>query len=178
VDVANFRTGAAIGLRPCRKEDTGVSRAFVKDDDGGTGVEDLPDRLVSGHRNLVTPEGLAHIDAEIDRLQEDYATAQGTGDRSALQRVARDLRYWTARRSTAEVQEAAAPDGIVHFGSKVTILRSDGRKQTYRIVGEDEADPAKGTLSYVSPLAQALLGRRAGEEVKVGASTAEIEEIG
>lgn len=154
-----------------------MSRAFVKDDDGGMGVEDLPDRLVSGHRNLVTPEGLAQIDAEIDRSQEDYAAAQGTGDRGALQRVARDLRYWTARRSTAEVQEPPLSDGIVHFGSKVTILRADGRKQTYRIVGEDEADPAKGTVSYVSPLAQALLGRRIGDEVKAGASTAEIEDI-
>lgn len=154
-----------------------MSRAFVKDDDGGTGVEDLPDRLVSEHRNLVTPEGLAAIDAEIDRLQDAYAAAQGSADRSALQRVARDLRYWTARRSTAEVQEPPPSDGVVHFGSKVAIRRADGRKQTYRIVGEDEADPAKGTLSYVSPLAQALLGRRAGDEVKAGASTAEIEEI-
>lgn len=154
-----------------------MSRAFVKDDDGGTGVEDLPDRLVSEHRNLVTPEGLAAIDAEINRLQDAYAAAQGTADRSALQRVARDLRYWTARRSTAEVQEPPPLDGVVHFGSKVAIRRADGRKQTYRIVGEDEADPAKGTLSYVSPLAQAMLGRCAGDEVKAGASTAEIEAI-
>lgn len=155
-----------------------MSRAFVKDDDGGTGVEDLPDRLVSAHRNLVTTDGLAQIDTEIERLQEDYAAAQTAADRSALQRVARDLRYWMARRSTAEVQEPPAADGTVHFGSKVTILRPDGRKQTYRIVGEDEADPTKGTLSYVSPLAQALLGRRIGDEVKAGASTAEIEKIG
>lgn len=154
-----------------------MSRAFVKDDDGGTGVEDLPDRLISEHRNLVTAEGLTKIEAEIDRLQEDYAQAQSAADRSALQKIARDLRYWTSRRSTAEVQEAPAKDGLVHFGSTVTILRGDGRKNTYRIVGEDEADPSKGTLSYVSPLAQALLGRRVGDEVKAGASTAEIEKI-
>lgn len=154
-----------------------MSRAFVKDDDAGTGVENLPDRLVSEYRNLVTPEGLAAIDAEIDRLQVQYAAAQGTQDRSELQRVARDLRYWTARRSSAEVQEAPPADDAVHFGSKVTILRADGRRQVYRIVGEDEADPARGTLSYVSPLAQALLGRRIGDEVKAGASTAEIEDI-
>lgn len=155
-----------------------MSRAFVKDDDGGTGVEDLPDRLVSEHRNLVTPEGLVQIDGEIDRLQEEYAVAQAAADRSALQRIARDLRYWMARRSSAEVQEPAAADGTVRFGSKVTILRADGRKQTYRIVGEDEAEPSKGTLSYVSPLAQALMGRRVGDEVKAGGSSAEIEEIG
>lgn len=154
-----------------------MSRAFVKDDDGGTGAEDLPDRLISEHRNLVTAEGLTQIDTEIDRLQEAYAAAQSSADRSALQKVARDLRYWTSRRSTAEVQEPPPADGTAHFGSKVTIMRADGRRQTYRIVGEDEADPAKGTLSYVSPLAQALLGRRTGEEVKAGASTAEIEVI-
>jgi transcription elongation GreA/GreB family factor len=154
-----------------------VSRAFVKEDVEGAGVQDLPDRLVSAYRNLVTPEGLALIDSEIERLQEDYAAAQTAGERSALQRVARDLRYWMARRSTAEVQDPPAPDGVVRFGSKVSLVRPDGRKQTYRIVGEDEANPAQGTLSYVSPLAQALLGRRAGDEVKAGASTAEIESI-
>lgn len=154
-----------------------MSRAFVKDDDGGQGAEDLPDRLISEHRNLVTADGLKLIEDEIGRLQANYAEAQSSADRIALQKIARDLRYWTARRSSAEVQEVAVKDGTVHFGSKVTILRADGRRQTYRIVGEDEANPAKGTISYVSPLAQALLGRKAGDEVKAGASTAEIEKI-
>lgn len=154
-----------------------MSRAFVKDDDGGMGAEDLPDRLISGHRNLVTKEGLHKIDAEIDRLQAQYAEAQSAADRIALQKVARDLRYWSARRSSAEVQEQPPQDGTVHFGSKVTILRPDGRKQTYRIVGEDEAEPAKGTLSYVSPLAQALIGRKVGDDVRAGASSAEISGI-
>lgn len=154
-----------------------MSRAFVRDDDGGEGAEDLPDRLISEHRNLVTVEGLAQIDGEISRLQAEYAEAQSAADRIALQKIARDLRYWTARRSSAEVQDMAARDGSVHFGSKVMIVRADGRRQTYRIVGEDEAIPAKGTISYVSPLAQALLGRKVGDEVQAGASTAEIEKI-
>lgn len=154
-----------------------MSRAFVKDDDGGSGVEDLPDRLISQHRNLVTPEGLDLIEAEVDRLQAEYADAQTAADRTLLQKVARDLRYWTARRASAEVQDAPPRDGRVHFGSKVTVLRADGRRQTFRLVGEDEADPAKGTLSYVSPLAQALLGRSIGDEVRAGASSAEIEQI-
>ena len=154
-----------------------MSRAFVKDDDGGDGTEDLPDRLISEHPNLVTPEGLAQIEAEIARLSADYAAAQTAADRAALQKIARDLRYWTARRSSAQLHAAPADAKSVHFGSRVTILRADGRKQTYRIVGEDEADPAKGTLSYVSPLAQALLGKAEGEEVKAGAGLAEIIEI-
>lgn len=154
-----------------------MSRAFVKDDDGGQGAEDLPDRLISEHRNLVTSEGLQAIEAEIDRLQHAYAVAQGAADRIALQKIARDLRYWAARRSSAEVQGKPPADGKAHFGSTVTIVRPDGRKQTFRIVGEDEADPAEGTLSYVSPLAQALIGRSEGDEVHAGASQAEIETI-
>ena len=58
----------------------------------------------------------------------------------------------------------------VHFGSTVTMLREDGRRQTYRIVGEDEADPSAGTLSYVSPVAQALMGKQVGEMVEAGAA--------
>lgn len=154
-----------------------MSRAFVKDDDGGEGNEDLPDRLISEHRNLVTPEGLAQIEVEIERMSAAYAEAQSAADRIALQRVARDLRYWTARRSSAEVQPPPRPDGSVQFGSRITILRDDGRRQTYRIVGEDEADPGSGTLSYVAPLAQALLGRAAGDEVRAGAATAEIVSV-
>ena len=65
----------------------------------------------------------------------------------------------------------------MHFGSTVTIEREDGRRQTFRIVGEDEANPAHGTLSYVSPLAQALAGKSVGEVVRAGTSGAEIVAI-
>lgn len=139
--------------------------------------ENLPDRLISDHPNLVTPEGLAHIEAEVTRLGADYASAQTAADRIALQRIARDLRYWTARRSTAVVPPKPAADGRVHFGSTVLLSRDDGRRQTYRIVGEDEANPAKGTLSYVSPLAQALMGKHIGDEARAGAGRAEIVSI-
>ena len=54
----------------------------------------------------------------------------------------------------------------MHFGSTVTIEREDGGRQTFRIVGEDEADPAKGSIAYVAPLAQALTGKRAGDVVE------------
>jgi transcription elongation GreA/GreB family factor len=155
-----------------------MSRAFVKDDDGGEGGEDLPDRLISHHRNLVTAHGLAQIEAEVERLSADYAHAQSDADRMALQKVARDLRYWTARRATAEAVDRPDSSKIVEFGATVTIQRADGRKQTWTIVGEDEADPTKGTLSYVSPLAQALMGKSVGDSVKTGAGQAEIVKIG
>ena len=65
----------------------------------------------------------------------------------------------------------------MHFGSTVTIEREDGRRQTWQIVGEDEADPAHGTLSYASPVARALAGRKVGEVVQAGNSEAEIVAI-
>ena len=151
-----------------------MSRAFVRDDDGGVGNEDLPDRLISEHANLVTANGLAAIEAEAAHFGEAYAAAQAVGDRVQLQKVARDLRYWTARRASADVQPAPKANGIVQFGSRVSFEREDGRRQTYAIVGEDEADPAKGSISYVSPLAQALLGKRIGDSVRAGTSDAEI----
>jgi transcription elongation GreA/GreB family factor len=66
----------------------------------------------------------------------------------------------------------------VAFGTTVTIARDDGRRQTWRIVGEDEADPTRGTLSYVSPVARALMGKRVGDTVRAGKSDAEIIAIG
>ena len=66
---------------------------------------------------------------------------------------------------------------VVEFGSSVTIRRDDGRELTYRIVGTDEAEPGRGTLSHISPLARALLGKAKGETVGVGAVDAEIVDI-
>lgn len=151
-----------------------MSRAFVKEPDGLEAFEDLPEKLISEHPNLVTREGLALIEAEVDRLSAEHAAAQGANDRSAIARASRDLRYWSSRRSSAEVMPQ--PDGAatVQFGSTVSLVRDDGRLQKFRIVGEDEANPAKGTLSYVSPLAQALMDKAAGDTVRVGAGEAEI----
>jgi GreA/GreB family transcription elongation factor len=66
----------------------------------------------------------------------------------------------------------------VQFGSTVTFLRDDGRRQTFRIVGEDEADPSRGTVSYVSPLAKVLLGRKVGDVVPAATGEVEIVKIG
>ncbi|HVY21697.1 MAG TPA: transcription elongation factor GreA [Bauldia sp.] len=151
-----------------------MSRAFVKEDAGGD--DTLPDRTISPHPNYVTAEGLALIDAELARLTGALAAAGD--DRAARAGIERDLRYWRARHASAEVVAPPADTDEVRFGSRVTIERDDGRQQAWRIVGEDEADPARGTLSYVSPLAAALMGKGVGDVVSVAGGEAEIVAIG
>jgi transcription elongation GreA/GreB family factor len=151
-----------------------MSRAFVNEDHY---VEDLPDRPVSGHENYVTPRGLELIDAALDHAHRAHGQAQATGDREALAQAGRELRYWSARRASAQVLAGDPDIAGVQFGSAVTFLRDDGRAQTFRIVGEDEADPARGTISHVSPLARALLRKAVGDVIKAGQGEAEITAI-
>lgn len=153
-----------------------MSKAFTKEPESGDVYDDLPDRPVSPH-NLVTPRGLEMIEAELARLYLWHSAAQEANDRALLAKTNRDLRYWTSRRATAQVVEPPKDAREVHFGSTVTIVREDGRRQTYRIVGEDEADPSAGTLSYVSPVAQALMSKQVGDVVEAGAAEAEIVAI-
>ena len=158
-----------------------MSVAFTKENDLEATAADLPDRPISTHPNLVTPEGLAALDQALEDARAAYADAQSRGDietdRTAMARATRDLRYYNARRATAQLREPIAGSDVVAFGSTVTFDREDGRRQTFRIVGEDEADPAKGAVSYVSPLAQALLGKRVGDEAVVTGGDVEIIEI-
>jgi transcription elongation GreA/GreB family factor len=153
-----------------------MSKAFTKEQDGADIYDELPDRPVSSN-NLVTERGLKLIDDEIAELQEAHAEASASDDKPRLARINRDLRYLSARRATVQLVPAPDQTDEVRFGSTVTIERDDGRRQTFTIVGEDEADPAKGTLSYVSPVAQALMGRSVGDLVAAGAGEAEILEI-
>jgi transcription elongation GreA/GreB family factor len=152
-----------------------MSRAFVKDQDDL--VEDQAERPVSPHPNLVTGRGLALIDAEIERLRKDLAHALHDANRGAIAGHSRDLRYWTQRRTTAQPVPASEDKSKIAFGHRVTILREDGRRQTFAIVGEDEADPAKGFVAYVTPVARAMLGRGVGDEIQLPGGTAEIEKI-
>jgi transcription elongation GreA/GreB family factor len=149
-----------------------MSRAFIKDMDEA--VEELPERPVSTTPNLVTAEGLAAIEAEIATLNEALADAD---DRDERARLGRDLRYWTARRGSAQVVTPPSEHDVVRFGATVTIDRDDGRRQVFRIVGEDEADPAHGTLSHAAPLAQALMGKGVGDSVRVAGHEAEVAAI-
>ena len=137
-----------------------VSVAFTREEDLEATAADLADRPISPHPNLVTPEGLAMIEAELASARAAYTAAQVKGsiesDRTAMARATRDLRYWSARRASAQLVEPTQDDGAVRFGGSVSIEREDGRAQTWRIVGEDEADPEAGKISHVSPLAEAL----------------------
>jgi transcription elongation GreA/GreB family factor len=151
-----------------------MSRAFVKEQEEAEPLNELPDRAISQHPNFVTAEGFAAIEAELARVQRDYAQARVAGDRGQIASTGRDLRYWSARRSTAQVVAPPKDADKVHFGSTVTIEREDGRRQTFRIVGEDEADPAHGTLSHAAPLARALAGKMVGDVVQAGNTEAEI----
>ena len=143
-----------------------MSRAFVKETAESAPP---PERMVDDGPNLVTPEGLAQIDGHIARIEAAMQTERNVLLRETL---ARDLRYWTIRKATAEVVQPAG-DGAVAFGSTVTIRRGE-REQTFRIVGVDEAD-AKGLVSFRSPLVQAILGVRVGDIVEAKAPLGEIE---
>ena len=153
-----------------------MSRAFVKEQDSEF-VDDLPDRPISAHPNDVTEEGLVLIEAALAAARSALAAAQAAEDRAAAARAGRDLRYWTSRHASVRVVPPPTSTTEVRFGSRVTILRDDGREQTFRIVGEDEADPARGTISHVSPLARALFGKAVGDVVSVGKGEAEIRQI-
>lgn len=151
-----------------------MSSAFVNED---IFAGDVPDRPVSDHPNHVTAHGLALIDAALETARREYGEAQASADREALGLAGRDLRYWSARRASAEVVEQVPDVDTVQFGSKVSIVRDDGREQTFRIVGEDEANPADGTISHVSPLARALIGKGVGDAVTAGQDEAEITAV-
>jgi transcription elongation GreA/GreB family factor len=153
-----------------------MSRAFVKEQDDDY-LEDLPERPVSEHPNDVTEVGLTQIEQALAAARAAYADAQVAADRAALAAAGRDIRYWTARRATARVIPAPTDHSEVRFGASVTILRDDGREQTFQIVGEDEADPARGSISHVSPLARAMFGKGVGDVVPAGAGEAEIIRI-
>ncbi len=154
--------------------------AFTREEDYEARAADLPDRPISPHPNLVTGSGLAAIEAELAAARAAYAAAQAEGgisaDRPAMARATRDLRYWQARRASAQLTEPQGPPSSAQFGRKVDIEREDGRRQSFRIVGEDEADPTKGSISYVSPLARALAGKSVGDVAVVNG--AEVEVVG
>jgi transcription elongation GreA/GreB family factor len=152
-----------------------MSRAFVKEQDDVP--EDLPERPVSSNPNFVTARGLGLIDAEIDSCRKLLAQGQHDQNKAAICRASRDLRYWTLRRSTAQLVEIAKAPAMVGFATRVTIEREDGRKQVFTIVGEDEADPSKGLIAYTSPMARALMGKGLSEFAEAPGGEVEIVKL-
>jgi transcription elongation GreA/GreB family factor len=160
----------------------GLSVAFTKEDSAETASETLlPDRPVSPHPNLVTEAGLKALQLQLDQAREAYKAAQKIEDVNERRRQAaiplRDARYFAERVRTAQVVPDPASADTVAFGSTVTFRRDDGRVQTYHIVGEDEADPTAGSISFMSPVARLLIGKAVGDVVELSGQELEITAI-
>jgi transcription elongation GreA/GreB family factor len=156
-----------------------LSVAFTKEESAETAAEtQLPDRPISPHPNLVTEAGLKALELQLQQAREAYEATQQIEDVNERRRQAavpsRDMRYFAARVRTAQVVPDPVSADTVAFGSTVTFSRADGRVQTYRIVGEDEADPKAGSISFVSPVARAMMGKAVGDVVGSGSQEIEI----
>ncbi len=154
-----------------------MSRAFTREEDSENAIADIGERPVSEHRNLVTEKGLALIEANLVGLRENLAAAEREGNRERIALVSRDLRYWASRRETAELSIPEADSDVVRFGMTVTIENEDGQRKSWKIVGEDEADPTHGMISHVSPMAMALFGKGIGDTATVNGKEWEIIEL-
>jgi transcription elongation GreA/GreB family factor len=150
-----------------------MSRAFVKDSDQD-GTEQLPERSISSHPNLVTAQGLTLIDTQIRGLESAREAARAASDKDMVARIERDLRYWRQRRATARLVTPPAKKDRVRFGLRVTLRLDDGSELAFRLVGEDEADPAAGLLSFASPVGEALMSQAVGDSVELMGRPAEI----
>ncbi len=159
-----------------------MSVAFTKEDSAETASETvLPERPISPHPNWVTAAGLRALEAQLEEARAAVEAAQAIDDVNERRRQeagpARDARYFAVRLRSAQLITDPVSTDAVAFGSTVTFRRADGRVQTYRIVGEDEADPKAGTISFVSPVARLLMGKEAGDVVGSGNQELEIVAI-
>jgi transcription elongation GreA/GreB family factor len=167
-----------------------MSRAFVKEHDGDSPDDELPESPVSSGPNYVTPEGLADLQARLAAAQSDVVALRGAdgkaGAKSALARARADVRRLQRRIDAAVlVKTDEVQDGEITLGMRATIEFPDGKRATFTIVGEDEADPVNGLVSWRSPLGEALVGKREGDvalwlrpagnvEIKIVAASARI----
>jgi transcription elongation GreA/GreB family factor len=159
-----------------------MSVAFTKEESAETAAETLlPDRPISPHPNLVTAAGLKALTRQLEDARQAFEAAKKTEDVNERRRLSaiplRDVRYFAERVRTAQLVPEPASSDVVAFGSTVTFARADGRVQTYRIVGEDEADPKSGSISFASPVAKSLIGKAVGDAVGVGSQELEIVAI-
>jgi transcription elongation GreA/GreB family factor len=162
-----------------------MSRAFVKDGNEDRPGEELPERLISDAPNYVTQEGLRSLRKTVETLAREHAQLREAAEEVDKLRLAvneRDLRYFQARLDSAIVVDVAnEPQGEVHFGATVKTEDEEGKVDRFTIVGEDEADVTNGKVSWVSPLAKALIGSRTSDTVTwnrpAGTTTLEVLEI-
>ena len=145
-----------------------VSKAFTKDDAAGEVVVPPRAPLPEGVPNYVTPRGLAALREEHARLAAERARAEAAGDANALAALNERVALLEDRIARAElVDPGTQPHDEVRFGATVTLCDAQGAEKRWRIVGVDEADPARGAVAFTSPLARALLGKIVGDEARV-----------
>jgi transcription elongation GreA/GreB family factor len=146
-----------------------MSRAFVKEPDGDAVDAALPDRPLSEHPLYVTPRGLKQMHGDVMRLRTERdrlsAAEEDIGARAQLRQVERDLRYAETCAQNAIVVAPPPHRDEVRFGARVELLDEDGNAHRFVIVGEHEACAPTGLISWVSPLARSLIGRRVGDTV-------------
>ena len=164
-----------------------MNKAFVRESDGDEDEELQPAlKLPAGTKNYITPGGHARLKSELEHLVkrerphvvEVVAWAASNGDRSEngdyiygkrrLREIDRRIRFLTKRLDIAEVVDPLRQgnNDQVFFGARVTVADADGQENTYTIVGVDEADVGRGRISWISPLARALLKAREGDTVR------------
>ena len=149
-----------------------MSRAFVKEGDGESDPGALPELPISEHPNYVTPRGMMLLRARLNEAGRELQALDRAVEREAvgakLERahVQREMRWLQARILGAiTIAPERQPADRVAFGARVEIADDEGREHRYRIVGEDEADPERGLIRCVSPLARAQHGARVGDSV-------------
>ena len=146
-----------------------MSRAFVKEPDGDAADADLPDRPLSEHPLYVTPRGLRKLQEDLHGLREQQRGLQARGEdmtaMTELKRVERDVRYFEQCVQNAIVVAPPASHDEVRFGAAVDLLDEEGHRHQIVIVGEQEACAPTGLISWVSPHARSLIGRRVGDVV-------------
>jgi transcription elongation factor GreB len=174
-----------------------MSKAFTTEQEPSDPEDDAPEELPAGVKNYMTPTGFAALQDELNRLYRDerpkvveiVSWAAGNGDRSEngdylygkkrLREIDRRLRYLTKRLESAEVVDPKKQQKLekVFFGATVTYAREDGKEHTVTLVGPDEADVSKGKISWLSPVARALMKAQAGDmvEIKTAAGTENLE---
>lgn len=147
-----------------------MSRGFVKEDDLELAGTDLPERPISPHPNYVTPFGLKQLRDAVENLESERLNfINRKEDPNAQQKLAeidRDLRYFFARLENSQcVDPNNQPKETALFGAYVKVEDENGETHQFHIVGEDEADISAQKVSYVSPIAKALIGKKVGDQV-------------
>jgi transcription elongation factor GreB len=150
-----------------------MSKAFTKESQEGPFDEVHPepkDLLPPGTKNYVTPEGAAALRAELERLEGEVrsrvAAEKGTGRKQRLEALDRHIQFMRDRVANMVVVDPRSQEqDSVRFGATVTVADAEGNEKVYRIVGVDESDPAKGKISWISPVAKALISAKRGDVV-------------